>query len=131
MELKLNGVIYSEGKLNGEIISFLEPTSELKITNTSSSVLSYYFANESGILEEYSKLMSLSQGATFEKFNELNVAPASSTRLVGVNSAGSIVSTIAIPSALKKTLGNKKYSVGVISDIHIDAYRRIRRRLWR
>lgn len=122
MEIKFNGSIYGEGKLNGEIINFIEPTSELKITNTSSNYIDYYFANESGALAEYNEIVGLTQNKSFDKFNELNIAPAGTTKIVGIDNSNNVISEYEIPSQLKKNLGTKKYTVGIVSDIHIDAY---------
>ena len=43
MELKFNGNIYSEGKINGQVISFIDPVTELKINNNSRKNLELFF----------------------------------------------------------------------------------------
>ena len=122
MELKFNGNILLEGKINGQIISFAEPSTELKIKNTSDKYLTYYFANNNGVLENYTSLFGLDNGESFDNFNELNIAPSNATKIIGKDNAGNTVSEINIPSTLEKQLGNLKYKVGVTSDIHIDNY---------
>ena len=122
MELKFNGNILLEGKINGQIISFAEPSTELKIKNTSNKYLTYYFANNNGVLENYTSLFGLDNGESFDNFNELNIAPSNATKIIGKDNAGNTVSEINIPSALTKQPGNLKYKVGLTSDIHIDNY---------
>lgn len=122
MEFKLNGTIYSEAKLNGEFLTLIEPSAELKINNTSGKTLTYYYADNSEPLESYNSIVSLAAGKSFSNFNELNVAPADASKIVAVDNSNNIVSEINIPSSLASKLGTKLYMVGVLSDIHIDAY---------
>lgn len=122
MEFKLNGTIYSEAKLNGEFLTLIEPSVELKINNTSGKTLTYYYADNSKPLESYNSIVSLAAGKSFSNFNELNVAPPDASKIVAVDNSNNIVSEINIPSSLGSKLGTKLYTVGVLSDIHIDAY---------
>ena len=122
MELKFNGNIYSEGKINGQVISFIEPSIELKINNNTGKNLTYYYADSSNILADYSAIISLNSGSSFTNMNELNVAPSNATRIIGKDTSNNIVAEMAIPQYMQKTLGTLLYKVGLISDIHIDAY---------
>lgn len=122
MEIKFNGNIYTECKLNGEILIFNELFSDFKIINKSGRTLTYYYADDNGILESYSKIITLNSGKSFDKFNDLNVAPLNATKIVGVDVTNNIISEQKLPASLKSNLGNKLYTVGVLSDIHIDAY---------
>ena len=122
MELKFNGNFYSEGKINGQIISFLEPSTEIKINNNSGKYLTYYYADNSGELENYSAIMELEAGSSYSNINELNVAPLNATRIIAKDASDNIVSEIAIPQSMQVSLGTPLYTVGVLSDIHIDAY---------
>ena len=122
MELKFNGNVYSEGKINGQIISFLEPSTEIKIKNNSGKYLTYYYADGSGGLANYGAIIGIDAGSSFNNINELNVAPVNATRIIGIDAGSNIVSDIKIPQSMKVSLGEPLYKVGVISDIHIDAY---------
>ena len=122
MELKFNGNIIAEGKINGQIISFVEPSADFKINNNSNKHLTYYFADNNGVLDNYTSLFELESRESFDKFNELNIAPSNATKIIGKDNAGNTVSEINIPFILEKQLGNLQYRVGIVSDIHIDAY---------
>lgn len=122
MEIKFNGNIYNEGKINGKIISFVEPSKEFKINNNSNKYLTYYYANNNNILNNYTSIFELDASKSFDKINELNVAPSEATKIIGKDNSENIISEINIPSVLDKKIGNLQYKVGVISDIHIDAY---------
>lgn len=82
MELKFNGNIIEEGKINGQIISFVEPSADFKINNNSNKHLTYYFADNNGVLDNYTSLFELESGESFDKFNELNTAPSNATKIV-------------------------------------------------
>lgn len=122
MKLKFNGNVYSEGKINGKIVEFIEMTNELKITNNSNKKLIYYYADKSGELTNYSSIINLNAGEGFNNINELNVAPTNATKIIGKDAYNNIISEIPIPSSMNKKTGTLLYKVGVVSDIHIDAY---------
>lgn len=120
MELKMNGSTIGEGKFNGEFLEFLLPHDNVVLRNNSNSVLSYYYANDDGVLADYNAIVSLGKGAAFDKLNKLNVAPLSATKIVALNESGTVETEFDLPKSMAPILGNKIYSAGLLSDIHID-----------
>lgn len=120
MKLKLNGVIYSQGKLNGEYIGDFSLSTNIVINNNTTQTLSYYYADDADILSNYSKIADITPNGSFSYFNDLNVVPENATRIVGLDSSNVIQEELTLVSSLKKDFGTKLYSVGLLSDIHID-----------
>lgn len=116
----MNGSAIGEGKFNGEFLEFLLPHDNVVLRNNSNSVLSYYYADDSGALADYNAIVSLGKGVTFDKLNKLNVAPLGASKIVALNELSTVETEIDLPESLVPILGNKLYSVGLLSDIHID-----------
>ena len=53
MKLKLNGVTYNRGKINGDFIGDFHLTDYMVINNKKKQNLTYYYANEEGVLSDY------------------------------------------------------------------------------
>lgn len=91
-----------------------------------------YWANEDGIMDNYTKLnvytelpLVSSTSLTYQKLNNFNAIPKYATKLVAVKSDDlqrNIVATYNIPSSKlwdESVFGEHLYSVGVLSDIHL------------
>lgn len=120
MKFKLNGTIYSRGKINGDFIKNFSLTDYMIINNNTNQNLTYYYANDAGILSDYSEIANISSKGNYTFFNSLNIVPSDATRIIGMDSTNTIKDETTIPSSLKKNIGAKLYSVGLLSDIHID-----------
>ena len=131
--MKINGSYIKQGKINGHVV--FEMTGKVNINITYSDtdftimsdktgVYDLCFANTNSVLDDYESIQQFSLTAnepqTYSYLNNLNVAPTNATRIVAVDKSGDIVSQMNIPSAMKLNLGDKLYSVGVLSDIHLD-----------
>ncbi len=112
--------LHSKIELNGNVISY-------KPTETATYDL--YYADENGTaLTNYDKICSFSATAdttsSYSDFNELNVAPSEAKKIIAVKqSTQEKVDEVTLNNTLllsTKNLGNKLYSVGLLSDIHID-----------
>ena len=120
MKFKINGTIYSKGKINGDFINKFSLTDYMIINNNTNQNLTYYYADNEGILSEYSEIANIPSKGSYTFFNSLNIVPDNATRIIGTDSTNTIKDETAIPSSLKKNIGAKLYSVGLLSDIHID-----------
>lgn len=120
MKFKLNGTIYSRGKINGDFIKNFSLTDYMIINNNTNQNLTYYYANDGGILSDYSEIANISSKGNYIFFNSLNIVPSDATRIIGMDNTNTIKDETTIPSSLKKNIGAKLYSVGLLSDIHID-----------
>lgn len=147
MSLKINNEIYNsikfnsnnivQGKINGNFIFNSSDIKPLEIDINDKNIIvngnlvgdyELYYANEEGVIEDYEKITSLSldgsDNFSYSYFNELNKAPLGATKIVlrYINS-NQILSTTNLTDDFKlntSTLGNKLYTVGLLSDIHID-----------
>lgn len=120
MKFKLNGTTYGKGKINGNFINDFSLTDYMIINNKTKQNLTYYYADNEGILSEYSEISNIPSKGSYTFFNSLNIVPDNATRIVGTDSTNTIKDETTIPSSLKKNIGAKLYSVGLLSDIHID-----------
>lgn len=120
MKLKLNGVTYNRGKINGDFIGDFHLTDYMIINNNSNRNLTYYYANDEDVLSDYEEIAYIKANGSYTYFNSLNVTPSDATRVVGVDISNTIQDEAVIPNNLKCNLGTKLYSVGLLSDIHID-----------
>lgn len=131
--IKINGNNIKQAKINGYIV--FEMNGEVNITisysNTDFTVVSdktgtynLCFADDNGILSDYEQICEFNLTAnvlqTYSYLNNLNVAPTNATRIVAIDKSSNIVSEISVPSSMKLNLSNKLYSVGLLSDIHLD-----------
>ena len=131
--MKINGCYIKQAKINGYIVYELKGevnititylNNEITIVSDKTGLYELYYANDREILSDYEKIYSFSLDANTPQkyiyFNELNIAPFDATRIVACDTNNNIVSTLDIPQELSLSLGNKLYSVGLLSDIHID-----------
>lgn len=112
--------MHSNIELNGNEISY-------KPSET--AMYDLYYANENGeALSNYDKICSFDATAdiksSYNDFNELNVAPNEAKKIIAIKqSTQEKVDEVVLNNTLllsSKNLGNKLYSVGLLSDIHVD-----------
>ena len=120
MKFKLNGTIYNGAKINGNFIKNFSLNDYIIINNNTNQNLTYYYANDDGILSDYSEIAKVSAKGKYTLFNSLNTVPSDATRIIGMDITNTIKDEVTISSSLKKNVGEKLYSVGLLSDIHID-----------
>ena len=106
---RFNGVTYNNAKINGQYLY-----------TYSDEMLTFYYALGDNILDDYNSITASKLGDEYTLFNDLNVAPPEANYIVGVNSSNKIKSRTPIPSTFKANTGQKMYTVGLLSDIHID-----------
>lgn len=120
MMFKLNGTIYSGAKINGDFIKNFSLNDYMIINNNTIRNLTYYYANDDGILNDYSEIANIPSNGRYTFLNSLNTVPSDATRIIGMDITNTIKDEVTISSSLKKNVGEKLYSVGLLSDIHID-----------
>ena len=129
--IKINGTEICLGKINGETI-FNAKTLNISIDGKNIIVKgagkgNYYlcYADNNGVIEDYEKIASLTfdgSNWTYSYFNDLNIAPSNATKIV-LLSNNRILGSVNLTDNFKfntEEYGNKLYSVGLLSDIHID-----------
>lgn len=124
VQARINGNSIAQIKLNGELynLSNLVISIANKVISTNNTQkVDIYYADNTEILADYDKICTL-ENAEYNYFNSLNFAPPEATRIVAcVYKTQNIIAECAIPTNFKETnLGTKLYSVGLLSDIHID-----------
>lgn len=131
--MKINGCYIKQAKINGYIVYELKGevnititylNNEITVVSDKTGLYELYYANDREILSDYEKIYSFSLDANtpqkYTYFNELNIAPFDATRIVACDINNNIVSSLDMPQELSLSLGDKLYSVGLLSDIHID-----------
>lgn len=125
-QIRFNNKNIVLGKINGNVIfGGIKTFNATYINNILtfsglSGNFDFYYADENGdILEEYDKICSTN---IYTYFNKLNKAPENAGTIVACAKNTKNVKAIAnIPSDLKMLdLGEKLYSFGALSDVHID-----------
>lgn len=135
-QLKINGSNIELAKMNGEIVFRYENNiiklifegKTIKAISEKEGSYDFYYANANGILEDYDKIVSFDLKAnvksSYTYLNLFNIAPYEATKIVVCKSGTTkILSSSSLPSQFlfnSSTYGNKLYSVGLISDTHID-----------
>lgn len=135
-KIKVNGVNIQLAKINGEIVfQFDNATITLTFTDKTIKVISdttgsydFYYANDNGIISDYDRLFSFNLKAnvtsSYTYLNSFNIAPYNATKIAVCKSGTTkILSSSLLPSQFlfdSSTYGSKLYSVGLISDTHID-----------
>lgn len=135
-KMKINGSNISLAKINGKVVFQLQnATITLTFTDKTIQAVSdttgsydFYYANDNGIIEGYDKIVSFDLKAnitsSYTYLNSFNVAPYGATKMA-VCKIGTtkILSSSSLPSQFlfdSTTYGNKIYSFGALSDVHID-----------
>lgn len=135
-KIKINGLNIQLAKINGEIVFQLENTTiKLSFTDKTIKVISdttgsydFYYANDNGIISDYDRLFSFNLKAnvtsSYTYLNSFNIAPYNATKIAVCKSGTTkILSSSSLPSQFlfdSSTYGNKLYSFGALSDVHID-----------
>lgn len=135
-QMKINGANIGLAKINGSIVFQLNnATITLTIEDKKISAISdkngsfdFYYANNNGILEDYDKIVSFNLKAnvksTYTHLNTLNIAPYQANKIVVCKrGTKTIISSSSLPSQFlfdNSSYGSKLYSVGLLSDTHID-----------
>ena len=124
VKAKINGNNIAQIKLNGELynlINLVLSFANKVISTNNAQKVDIYYADNAGILTDYDKICTL-ENTEYSYFNSLNFAPSEATRIVACTyKTQSIIAECSIPADFKETnLGTKLYSVGLLSDIHID-----------
>lgn len=129
-ELIINGKTVAEAYINN-IIVYQSNKNSIRyengniicnITNPGLYSLNYGYNNKP--LDNYEPITSIyvteNNKIIYDSFNELNTSPIEATQILLCNYNNVVVSKMNIPNQLKLISGNKLYSVGLLSDIHID-----------
>ena len=135
-KIKVNGTNIQLAKINGEIVfQFENATITLTFTDKNIKAISdttgsydFYYANDNGIISDYDKIVSFNLKAnvtsSYTYLNSFNIAPYKATKIAVCKSGTTkILSSSSLPSQFLfdgSTYGTKLYSVGLLSDTHID-----------
>ena len=124
VKAKINGNNIAQIKLNGELynlINLVLSFANKVISTNNAQKVDIYYASDTEILADYDKICTL-ENTEYSYFNSLNFAPVEATRIVACTyKTQSIIAECSIPADFKETnLGTKLYSIGLLSDIHID-----------
>lgn len=135
-QIKINGSNIQLAKINGEIVfQFDSATIKLTFTDKTIKAISdttgsydFYYANANGILDNYNKIAKFNLTAnvtsSYTHLNSFNIAPYKATKIAVCKSGTTkILSSSSLPSQFlfdSSTYGTKLYSVGLVSDTHID-----------
>ena len=135
-KIRINSSNIKFAKINGEIVFQLE-NATIKVTFTDKTIKAisdttgsydFYYANDNGIINDYDKIVSFNLTAnvtsSYTYLNSFNVAPYNATKIAVCKSGTTkILSSYLLPSQFlfdSSTYGNKLYSFGALSDVHID-----------
>ena len=135
-EIKINGINIKLAKINdsivfeinGEIITLSFNDKVISANSNKDGSYDFYYAKDGKIIEEYDKIVSFDLVAntesSYEYLNSFNIAPYDANGIVVCKSGTTkILSSSSLPSQFlfdSSTYGSKLYSVGLISDTHID-----------
>ena len=126
--IKINGFDIKLGKINNQIIfeyggnnyKLSYSSYAYKFTTPSSGNYSLKYANGNTILEDYDSITNITgKSGTYSGLINLNMAPENATKVVLVED-NEIKASIDLPSDFEKVTDTPLYSVGLISDTHID-----------
>lgn len=127
-QIKINGFDIKLGKINNQIIfeyggnnyKLTYSSYAYKFTTPSSGNYSLKYANGNTILEDYDSITNITgKSGTYSGLINLNMAPENATKVVLVED-NEIKASIDLPSDFEKVTDTPLYSVGLISDTHID-----------
>lgn len=141
-DIKFNNSFISEAKINGYIVYKKNNNTDTDIDENVDLNLQYNntilafkvnkngtyklnYADNNGVLSNYESIVSMNLVAnvenTYTYFNSLNVAPIEATKIALCDLSNNIIDSVELPNNLKiNGIGQKLYSVGLLSDIHID-----------
>ena len=135
-KIRINDKNISLAKINGEIVFQLEDTTikltfadkTIKAISDKTGSYDFYYANDNGIIGSYDKIVSFNLTAnitsSYTYLNSFNIAPYEATKIAVCKSGTTkILSSSSLPSQFlfdSSNYGNKLYSFGALSDVHID-----------
>lgn len=127
-QIRINGFDIKLGKINNQIIfeqgsSYGLAYSSYVYTFSTPSIGNYSlkYANGDTILEDYDSIAEITdkKSGTYNALINLNIAPENATKVVLVEE-NEIKASINLSSDFEKVTDTPLYSVGLISDTHID-----------
>lgn len=134
--MKVNGSNIQYAKINGSIVFKINDTNitltfnekKIKAVSDKDGSFDFYYANDNGIISDYDKIVSFNLVANVESsytyLNYFNIAPYKATKIaVCKNGSTDILTSSELPSNFlfnSSVYGNKLYSFGALSDVHID-----------
>lgn len=126
-EMRINGNYISEAKINGDIVFSSNQSCKLSYSNYTYSFTAdedgpyqLKYANGNGVLNDYEKIGEVTgKSGSFTSLMNLNIAPSSATKVVLVKD-NIIKASLKIPSDFERITNTPLYTVGLISDTHID-----------
>lgn len=135
-QMKINSSNIQLAKINGEIVfQFKGTTITLKFTDKNIKAISdkdgsydFYYAKGNKIIEDYDKIVSFDLKAnvtsSYTYLNSFNIAPYEANKIVVCKrGTTNVISSSSLPSQFlfdSSKYGNKLYSFGALSDVHID-----------
>ena len=125
-QIKINGFNIKLAKINNQVVfgdvkyTLTYSSYTYKFSSIDSGNYSIKYANGNTILEDYDSIAEITgTSGTYNSLINLNIAPKDATKVVLVKD-NEIKASINLPSDFEKVIGTPLYSVGLISDTHID-----------
>ena len=125
-QIKINGFNIKLAKINNQVVfgdakyTLTYSSYTYKFSGIDSGNYSIKYANGNTILEDYDSISEITgTSGTYNSLINLNIAPKDATKVVLVKD-NEIKASINLPSDFEKVIGTPLYSVGLISDTHID-----------
>lgn len=125
-QIKINGFNIKLAKINNQVVfgdvkyTLTYSSYTYKFSGIDSGNYSIKYANGNTILEDYDSIAEITgTSGTYNSLINLNIAPKDATKVVLVKD-NEIKASINLPSDFEKVIGTPLYSVGLISDTHID-----------
>ena len=125
-QIKINGFNIKLAKINNQVVfgdvkyTLTYSSYTYKFSGIDSGNYSIKYANGNTILEDYDSIAEITgSSGTYNSLINLNIAPKDATKVVLVKD-NEIKASINLPSDFEKVTGTPIYSVGLISDTHID-----------
>ena len=125
-QIKINGFNIKLAKINNQVVfgdakyTLTYSSYTYKFSGIDSGNYSIKYANGNTILEDYDSIAEITgTSGTYNSLINLNIAPKDATKVVLVKD-NEIKASINLSSDFEKVIGTPLYSVGLISDTHID-----------
>lgn len=125
-QIKINGFNIKLAKINNQVVfgdakyTLTYSSYTYKFSGIDSGNYSIKYANGNTILEDYDSIVEITgTSGTYNSLINLNIAPKDATKVVLVKD-NEIKASINLPSDFEKVIGTPLYSVGLLSDTHID-----------
>ena len=125
-QIKINGFNIKLAKINNQVVfrdakyTLTYSSYTYKFSGIDNGNYSIKYANGNTILEDYDSIAEITgTSGSYNSLINLNIAPKDATKVVLVKD-NEIKASINLPSDFEKVIGTPLYSVGLISDTHID-----------